>query len=83
MNSKLLNKLEQVNKRQRIREKNEWLEKHLKYSEGSPDEHLKHKDVITEYLSEITHILRSKNYKITNPKQFKDDITSFIYNESE
>jgi hypothetical protein len=83
MNSNLFYKLDQLNKKQHIREKNEWLEKNLKYSENSPDEDLKHKDVITEYVTEITLLLTSKNYRITDSKQFKDDITSFIYNDSE
>jgi hypothetical protein len=83
MNSNLFYKLDQLNKKQHIREKNEWLEKNLKYSENSPDEDLKHKDVITEYVTEITLLLTSKNYRIKDSKQFKDDITSFIYNDSE
>tara|TARA_B100001142_G_scaffold288726_1_gene305067 strand:- start:1483 stop:1734 length:252 start_codon:yes stop_codon:yes gene_type:complete len=83
MSSNLYYSLDQLNKKQRIREKNEWLNKNLKYSENSPDENLKYKDVITEYVSEITILLTGKNYKIKDTKQFKDDITSFIYNESE
>ena len=83
MSSNLYYSLDQLNKKQRIREKNEWLNKNLKYSENSPDENLKYKDVIAEYVSEITILLTGKNYKIKDTKQFKDDITSFIYNESE
>lgn len=83
MSSNLFYSLDQLNKKQRIREKNEWLNKNLKYSENSPDENLKYKDVIAEYVSEITILLTGKNYKIKDTKQFKDDITSFIYNESE
>lgn len=83
MSSNLFYSLDQLNKKQRIREKNEWLNKNLKYSENSPDENLKYKDVINEYVSEITILLTGKNYKIKDTKQFKDDITSFIYNESE
>ena len=83
MNSNLFYKLDQLNKKQHIREKNEWLEKNLKYSENSPDEDLNPKDVITEYVTEITLLLTSKNYRIKDSKQFKDDITSFIYNDSE
>ena len=83
MSANLFYKLDQLNKRRAVQKKNNWLEKNLKYSENSPDENLKYKDVIVEYLSEITILLTGKNYKIKDTKQFKDDITSFIYNESE
>ena len=83
MSANLLYNLYQLRKKHRIQKKNDWFEKNLKYSEGSSDEHLKNKDVIIEYLSEITLLLKTKNYNIRDPKQFKDDISSYIYKESE
>jgi hypothetical protein len=82
MSANLIYQLDQLQKRREAEKKYTWLEKNLKYSENSPDENLKYKDVIIEYLSEITLLLEKKNYRIRDKKQFKDDITSYIYNES-
>ena len=82
MSANLLYQLNQLRKNQLEREKNEWLEKNIKYSENSADENLKYKDVIHEYLVDITLLLERKNYRIRDKKQFKDEITSYIYKES-
>ncbi len=82
MSANLLYQLNQLRKNQLEREKNEWLEKNIKYSENSADENLKYKDVIHEYLVDITLLLEKKNYRIRDKKQFKDEITSYIYKES-
>ena len=82
MSANLLYQLNQLRKNQLEREKNEWLEKNIKYSENSADENLKYKDVVHEYLVDITLLLERKNYQIRDKKQFKDEITSYIYKES-
>lgn len=82
MSANLYYKLSQLRKKQREREKYEWLDKKIKYSEGSADENLKYIDVIHEYLVDITVLLEKKNYKIRDEKQFKDEIISYIYSES-
>lgn len=40
------------------------------------------KDVVFEMMNEINMILQSKNYKIKNQKQFKNELASFIYRDS-
>ena len=82
MSANLLYQLNELHKRRAVRKKQEWLEKNLKYSENSADENLKYKDVITEYLCDVTLLLEKYNYRIRDKKQFKDDITSYIYSES-
>tara|TARA_B100001059_G_C17820611_1_gene578045 strand:+ start:1819 stop:2070 length:252 start_codon:yes stop_codon:yes gene_type:complete len=82
MSANLLYQLNKLQKQRAIRKKQEWLEKNLKYSENSSDENLKYKDVIAEYLCDVTMLLEKNNYRIRDKKQFKDDITSYIYNES-
>lgn len=42
----------------------------------------KNKDVVFEMMNEINMILQSKNYKIKNQKQFKNELASFIYRDS-
>jgi hypothetical protein len=52
----------------------DWLDK------ASDD--ITNKDIVNEFLIEITNSLKKKNYEINDVNQFKNEIASYIYTES-
>ena len=55
-----------------------WLNKKINSDTNS----LEYKDVVLSYIAEIKDFLKNNNYQIKNNKQFKDEIASYIYSES-
>ena len=54
---------------------NEWLSKEVEPGKLN-------KDVVYEMLSDINIMLTGYGYKIKNPKQFKNELASYMYKES-
>jgi hypothetical protein len=75
---KLLYALQQTRDKRKQASFQKWLEKKTDTDEDA----LSNKDVVVNYLTEIRVYLKHNNYKIKNDKQFKDDIASYIYNNS-
>jgi len=54
---------------------NDWLNKNIEPNTAN-------KDVVYEMLGEIKSILKIYGYKIQNEKQFKNELATYIYNDS-
>lgn len=74
----LIYKLQELREKQRNDDFHTWLNKKV----DSCDDAFTNKDIIKNYIYELTDFLKFNNYKIKNDKQFKDEIASYIYNNS-
>ena len=74
----LIYKLQELRGKQRNDDFHTWLNKKV----DSCDDAFTNKDIIKNYIYELTDFLKFNNYKIKNDKQFKDEIASYIYNNS-
>jgi hypothetical protein len=54
---------------------NDWLDKNIEPNTAN-------KDVVYEMLGEIKSMLKINGYKIQNEKQFKNELATYIYNDS-
>ena len=54
---------------------NDWLEKIV-------EPNISNKDVVYEMFGEVYEILQYHGYKIKDAKQFKNELATYIYNES-
>jgi hypothetical protein len=75
MNKNLANNLKRLYKKQKNDKFNEWLNKCV-------DSDLFNKDVVNEFIIEITNLLKKKGYEINDKNQFKNAIATYIYLES-
>jgi hypothetical protein len=75
---KLLYQLDDLKQKQRNRHFQSWTNKK---TDNEPDA-LVNKDVINNYIYELKNFLNYNHYKIKDDKQFKDEIASYIYNNS-
>jgi len=55
---------------------NDWLNKNLEPKKQN-------KDVVYEMIGEINNLLTNYGYKITDQKQFKNELATYIYKESQ
>jgi len=67
--------IEKIIENQKQNNFNDWLNKNIE-----PD--TSNKDVVYEMLGEITSMLNQYGYKIKNKKQFKNELATYIYNDS-
>ena len=75
MNKNLAKNLKILYKKQKNDKFNEWLNKCV-------DCNLFNKDVVNEFIIEITNLLKKKGYEINDKNQFKNSIATYIYLES-
>jgi hypothetical protein len=75
---KLLYQLKELRKKQQNDNFHNWLNKKVEDSQDA----FTNKDVVKNYIYELTEFLKYNNYKIKDSKQFKDEIASYIYNNS-
>ena len=67
--------IEKIIENQKNNHFNDWLNKNIE-----PD--TPNKDVVYEMLGEITSMLNHYGYKIKNKKQFKNELATYIYKDS-
>ena len=67
--------IEKIIENQKNNHFNDWLNKNIE-----PD--TANKDVVYEMLGEIRSMLNHYGYKIKNKKQFKNELATYIYNDS-
>ena len=75
---KLIYQLQELKQKQRNDDFHSWLNKKIEDSNNA----FTNKDIIKNYIYELTEFLKFNNYKIKDSKQFKDEIASYIYNNS-
>jgi signal recognition particle GTPase len=75
MNKNLANNLKRSYKKRKTERFFEWLNKEV-------DDDLFNRDIITEFINEITDSLRKNGYEINNENIFKNEIAEYIYLES-
>jgi signal recognition particle GTPase len=75
MNKNLANNLKRSYKKRKTERFFEWLNKEV-------DDDLFNRDIITEFINEITSSLRKNGYEINNENIFKNEIAEYIYLES-
>ena len=75
MNKNLAINLKKTYEKRKNEQFNKWLDKKV-------DDDLFNKDVVNEFIIEITDLLNKKGYQINNQNQFKNEIATYIYLES-
>ena len=75
MNKNLAINLKKTYAKRKNEQFNKWLDKKV-------DDDLFNKDVVNEFIIEITDLLNKKGYQINNQNQFKNEIATYIYLES-
>lgn len=75
MNKNLYNNLNKLYKKRKVDAFIGWLNKKV-------DDDLLNKDIVNEFITEITISLKKSGYEINNENRFKNEITEYIYLES-
>ena len=75
MNKNLYNNLNKLYKKRKSDTFIAWLNKKV-------DDDLLNKDIVTEFITEITISLKKSGYEINNENRFKNEIAEYIYLES-
>ena len=71
----LLNNLEQIKYNEKKRKFNDWLNK-------SNIDNIKYNNIIHTLCKELISLIKNNNYTITNEKQLRNEIATFIYSIS-
>ena len=54
-----------------------------KWLENSNIDEIKYKNIISQLCNDVTKVITENNFKITNEKQLKNEIATFIYSVSQ
>ena len=75
MNKNLSNNLKKLYKKQKN-------DRFIKWLNTDVDDDLINKDIVIEFITEITESLKKRGYEINNENRFKNEIAEYIYLES-
>ena len=75
MNKNLSNNLNKLYKKQKN-------DRFIKWLNTEVDDDLINKDIVIEFITEITESLKKRGYEINNENRFKNEIAEYIYLES-
>jgi len=75
MNKNLSNNLKKLYKKQKN-------DRFIKWLNTEVDDDLINKDIVIEFITEITESLKKRGYEINNENRFKNEIAEYIYLES-
>ena len=75
INKNLSNNLKKLYKKQKN-------DRFIKWLNTDVDDDLINKDIVIEFITEITESLKKRGYEINNENRFKNEIAEYIYLES-